>query len=240
MGRLFLLLACLPLSALAAADGGVAPPLSVTARALTDKVKLGEPFDVQVVITHLSDQRLDLDVPDEQGAFDLVTQTRKRVDGPASSTTTFTVSFSGFELGKQKTPALTFQIASPDGQGQVTQPGLDVEIVGTLPPEAEKSGAGLFDVRPPEDVPIRTWRLLYALAIGAAVAGLAWFVLKQLRQRASRPAISLAPSLPLHLRTRNALDALRKEDLPASGRAREFYFRLSEIVRQYLGERLRL
>ena len=36
---------------------------------------------------------------------------------------------------------------------------------------------------------------------------------------------------------RKALDALRTEDLPGKGRVREYYFRLSEIVRGYLGER---
>ena len=39
------------------------------------------------------------------------------------------------------------------------------------------------------------------------------------------------------MRAREALDALRAEDLPGKGRVREFYFRLSEIVRGYLGER---
>ena len=45
------------------------------------------------------------------------------------------------------------------------------------------------------------------------------------------------PLAPLDVRTREALNALGKENLPAKGQVKEFYFRLSEILRGYLGER---
>src|SRR5262249_46378554 len=59
---------------------------------------------------------------------------------------------------------------------------------------------------------------------------------------AKRPRRLTAPQRvlePLDVRTLGALDALRSEDLPSEGRFREFYFRLSEILRAYLGERYR-
>jgi hypothetical protein len=39
------------------------------------------------------------------------------------------------------------------------------------------------------------------------------------------------------VRVRQSLDALKREDLPGRGLTKDFYFRLSEIVRGYLGER---
>ena len=45
------------------------------------------------------------------------------------------------------------------------------------------------------------------------------------------------PVLPLEDRTRAALRTLQAENLPEKGRTREFYFRLSEILRSHLGER---
>ena len=45
------------------------------------------------------------------------------------------------------------------------------------------------------------------------------------------------PAIPAHVRARRSLEALLSEDLPSRGKQREFYFRLSEVVRRYLGER---
>jgi hypothetical protein len=213
------------------------PPLAVHTRATPDKAKLGEPFTVEVVLTHTKDQRYDLKPVTDDSAFDVGETERSRVDGKDSATTTFTLHVSGFELGKKKTPQLSFEVATPDAVGTFSTPGVDVEIVGTLPKDAEKTGAGLFDIRNPEDVPVRTWRLLYGLG-ALALAGLAAYLLRRYLKR-ERPA-DLEPAKPkeaLEVRVRQALDKLRAEDLPQKGRVREFYFRLSEIVRSYLGER---
>src|SRR6185295_12961703 len=56
-----LLLVCLLFSAPSAlAEDAPLPPLQVNARAVPDKVKVGEPFTVEVVVTHALDQRYDL------------------------------------------------------------------------------------------------------------------------------------------------------------------------------------
>jgi hypothetical protein len=86
-------------------------------------------------------------------------------------------------------------------------------------------------------VPVRTWRLLYALAGLAGALALGYLLYRYAkRPRAVKGAPIEAPK-PLHTRTLAALDALRTEGLPAQGRVKEFHFRLSEILRGYLGER---
>jgi hypothetical protein len=236
LSRSLLVISALLASSAFAADPPL-PPLAVNMRAVPDKVKLGEPFTVEVVITHTQEQRYDLKPLTGDSAFDVAESERSRVDGKESATTTFTLHMSGFELGKKKTPQLSFEVAAGTNIGTFSTPGVDVEIVGTLPADAEKSGAGLFDIRPPVDVAVRTWRVLYALAALTALGLLAWALRRYLKR--ARPLVD-APQKPLEsieVRTRNALDALRAEELPQKGRVREFYFRLSEIVRAYLGER---
>lgn len=214
------------------------PPMQVHVRASPDKVKLGEPFAVEIVITHDPAQRYELVTPaGDLGDFDFAGQERSRVDGKSESTTTVKVRLSAFALGKLKTPALTFDVAAPEGQVQFPVAGTDVEIVSSLPPEAEKEGANLMDVRPPEEVPVRTWRLLYAL-LGALAAGLlGWALYKYFTRPKPIAPAALAPREPLDVRAMKALDALAAENLPSQQRFKEFYFRLSEIVRGYLGER---
>lgn len=237
MGRLctFLLTLCLLGPGLAAA-AEVPPPVDIKARPLVGTAKLGEPFQVEITITHDPSLRYDTQLPDDAGAFDVTNVERKRKDVGGQAVTTFTVSMAGFELGHKTTPTLVFDATAPDAAGKLSVPGVSIEITSVIAPDAQQKGTSLFDVKPPEEVPVRTWRLLWVLGIALAVAGLSYLVLKLLKRRRLTAAQAPAVVLPLDQRTKAALDALRQEDLPAKGRPREFYFRLSEIVRSYLGE----
>jgi hypothetical protein len=216
--------------------GTLAPPRQLLVRAQPEKVQLGEPFTLEVVITHEKAQRIDLHPPGDLGDFDLLESGRQRVDGPESSTTTFQLKLSAFTLGKQKTPDFTFDVVQGPLFATVPAAGTEIEVLSTLPADAAKSGAGMFDIRPPEAVPVRTWRLLIALAAVLAGAAVSFALYRYLK----RPRAVFVPAKPveaLHVRTLALLDALRAEDLPGKGRAQEFYFRLSESLRRYLGER---
>ncbi len=212
-----------------------ASPLDVSVRVDPRQVRIGDPFVYEVVITHPKDHRYELAVPQETGDFELLDQTRQRQDGPGSATTTFRVRMSAFALGSVEVPALPFDVATPEGPKRFTAPGQVVDVTSTLPPEAEGKGADLFDYKPPEEVPIRSWRLVFTVLGALAAAVLAWLLLRWWRSRPRRVVVT--PQLPLDVRARKALDALKAEDLPARGQVKEFYFRLSEIVRGYLGER---
>lgn len=215
-------------------------PLSASLTATPEKVKLGEPFTYKVVLTHKPDQRYELTRTSDLGDFELITQTRHRDDHAGTSTTTFELKMALFALGSHPLPDLTFEVTDGAGTHRYVTHGGSVEGISTLPPEAAKQGAGLEDIKPNEVVPIASYRLLWGLlgliALGAfAYAGYRMY--RRLRARALIPPP--IPPRPLHERTLSALDALKSESLPAQGRAREFYFRLSEILRGYLGERFR-
>ncbi len=218
------------------ADGGVALPFRVQSHVTPAVVKLGEPFVVEIVITHDKAQRYELPPPGDLGAFEYVSQDRQRADGPDSSTTTFQVTLQGFELGKQRTPMLELELSDPNGVVKMPVSGTDVEIASSLPPDAKDQGADLYDVRQPEEVPVRTWRLLWALLAAVLTALIAFAVIRYLQR--PKPVITTParPPEPAHVRARAALDALAKQNLPAQGKVKEFYFRLSEIIRSYLGE----
>ena len=234
--QVVLLLVHLAAGQLDAADGGVLPPLRVQSHVMPVRAQLGEPFVVEIVITHEKTQRYELPIPGDLEAFEYVSQQRDRVDGPDSSTTTFKVSLQGFELGKQRTPTLQFELTDPAGIAKMPVSGTDVEIVSSLPADSKDTGADYYDVRKPEQIPVRTWRLIYALLIGLAVALLAYGVFRYLNRPKPVIAAPVKPLEPAHVRARQALDALAKQNLPGRGRVREHYFRLSEIIRGYLGE----
>jgi hypothetical protein len=217
-------------------DGGLAPPQRLQTRASPDTVQLGEPFDVEVVVTHDPAQRYELPTPSDLGDFDYRGVDRSRLDGPTSSTTTFKVHLAAFALGEQRTPPLRLSVNEGGRLEQIDASGVKVTVTSTLPPDADQKGADLLDVRPPQEVPIRSYRLLYALAIALAV-GLTTYLLFRWWRRPKALVTATQPLVPLHIRTQQALDLLAQENLPLQGKTKAFYFRLSEILRGYLGEK---
>lgn len=225
-------------------DGGVAgdgnankvEPWDVNGRVIPRQARIGEPFVYMLTFTHSKNQRFELVPPKELESFEVLEQSRQRQDGANGSVTTFLLKMSAFELGVLPLPQLTFELTAPGVSQTVAVPGMEMEIIPTLPKDADKKGASLFDYQPPTEVPIRSWRLLYVLAGLLAAGLLTWGLVKWLRR--PRPEkVAVKPLVPLDVRTRQALSSLNAEELPAKGRVKEFYFRLSEILRAYLGER---
>ena len=238
---LSLLLAVTPV--LAPVDAGTVKPLEpvvplrIERTATPLQAPLGTPFVYELVLQHLPTQRYELRAPKDLGPFELLEVQRSRLDGKDRATTRFRLKMSLFELGKHTLPTLTFDVTDADGVRPYVTEGIEVEAVSALPPDAQQKGAELMDIKGPEEVPIRSYRLLWGALglIAAAVGGV--FLYRYLKRPRPLKAELLPPPLPLATRTRNALEALREENLPAHARGREFYFRLSDIVRAYLGER---
>ncbi|MBN1206769.1 MAG: hypothetical protein JXB05_17940 [Myxococcaceae bacterium] len=221
------------------AGGGAAAevaPWDAQGRVVPHQARIGEPFTYELILTHAKEQRFELVPPKELEQFEVLEQTRQRQDGASGSVTTFRLKMSAFELGKLTLPQLSFELTAPGVSQAVAVPGMEVEVLPTLPPDADDKGASLLDFQPPTEVPIRSWRLVWILLGLLATGLLAWALVKWLRR--PRPeVVAVKPLASLDVRTRQALDTLKSEDLPAQGRVKDFYFRLSEIIRGYLGER---
>ena len=211
-------------------------PWDVKGRVLPLETHIGEAFTYELVFTHAKDQRFELVAPKEQEQFEVLEQSRQRQDGANGSVTTYRLKMSAFELGTLTLPELVFELTAPGANQRVSVPGMKVDVRPTLPQNAEEEGAGLFDYRAPIEVPIKSYRLLWILLGVLAACLLGWALVKWLRR--PRPeTVAVKPLAPLDVRTREALDRLKSENLPAKGHVKDFYFRLSEIIRGYLGER---
>jgi hypothetical protein len=241
---LLLLLLCtaaLPARAQAPAAAASAAQARVEPRAFRSSVEpaqvlLGEPFVYTLVVTHAPAQRWELAPPRELGAFELLEQQRERSEAAEGSVTTFRLKMAAYELGALTLPRLTFDVAEPGKSARFTPEPITVQVGSTLGDDAQAKGAQLEDLKAPTEVSVRSWRLVWGV-LGALAVGLAlWALVRALRRR--RVAVPPpAPPLALEVRTHQALSALQAERLPEQGRGREFHFRLSEILRGYLGER---
>jgi hypothetical protein len=237
--RVFAQAAVGPASPPPAADAGIeraVEPLSVDRQVIPEAVRLGDPFVYRITLHHPRGQRWELRTPRDLGGYELLEQSRTRSDGKTESTTTYLLKMALFELGAHVLPTLTFDVLDASGAGVARLDGPDIEGKSSLPKDADQLGAKLQDIKPNEDVPVRSWRLLWLLAGALAAAALAWLAIRAWRNRPRRPALG-APPLPLEVRTLQALSALEAEGLPERGLQREFHFRLNGLVRAYLGER---
>lgn len=223
----------------AQSDAGVrtVEPIAVADDVQPKTAKLGEAFVRTIVITHPRNERYELRVPNDLGAFELLSHERRRQDGSDKATTEFTLKMSAFEIGQLTLPPLIFDVTTPDGLATYTSGTNGIEIVSSLPPDADKTGADLYDIRPPEAVPVPNYALLWGGLIALAMAALAYVLYRWWKRPRPERLAPAGPPLPLEVRTRQALDQLRAEKLPERGLIKDFYVRLSEIVRGYVGQR---
>lgn len=215
-------------------DAGSVPP-RISPVLSAEKARLGEPFTYTVTVVHSPDERWELRPPSDLGAFGLRSSGRQRTDSAGQSTTTFKLELALFELGEHTLPTLVFDVVGGGSARTASVAGAMVEGTSSLPPDAAANGAQLMDIKPNADVPVRTYRLLWVLlALAVLLAAALWLRRHLAERRDRRPP---PPPRPLVERTRKALEALRAEGLVEKGLVREFHFRLSEILRGYLGER---
>src|SRR6185295_8103746 len=178
-----LAIAALALGAADAKAPALFRPLAFQHRAVPDKVRLGDPLVYELQITHPADQRYELRPPRDLADLELTGTERGRADDQGKAVTTFKLHMAAFALGKQKLPDLVFDVISGDGSsGTFETHGAEVEVVPTISPTAAQNGEPLYDIQPPTEVPVRTWRLLWALAALLAAAALGYAASRFLRR----------------------------------------------------------
>ena len=94
------------------------------------------------------------------------------------------------------------------------------------------------DVKPPVDLPpnyfflFAVFLLSFLLIIGLAVC----YFLRKFKKQKARPQIIKPP----HVIAFERLEELRKKNLPAAGKIKEFYSELSDIIRRYIEDRFKI
>jgi hypothetical protein len=209
-------------------------PLAIQQRVEPSQVKIGQPFTRTIAITHPLAHRYELLVPADSADLEILDHSRHREDRGDRAITTFTLRMAAFALGKLSLSPLAFEVSTPEGPRAFTSDPATIDVVATVAEGGRD--AELRDIRPPEAVPVPNYTPAWILLGAAAAAALALLAWRWWRRARPAQAIS-APPRPLEVRTREALEALWRENLPSQGRIKEYYSRLSEIVRGYVGER---
>ncbi|MCC6333134.1 MAG: hypothetical protein IT380_03985 [Myxococcales bacterium] len=167
--RAWLLVAALA-APLAFAQAQPAP--HVTQVLSSRQVKLGEPFELDVSVTHPKGQRWALEVPNELGAFTVLERKTATAPDGAHAVTHLVLKLGLYEPGKHVVPAMTLREAL-SGQALPLSQDAEVEGLSTL---AKDDPGTLRDVAPPRPL-FELDPTKVAAAVGAALVGLGLLLL---------------------------------------------------------------
>jgi hypothetical protein len=115
-------------------------------------------------------------------------------------------------------------------------PEIFIEIATTLDADA----SDVRDITPPVGLDKNYFRLYIIIAIVLGVLALVAIVLHYVYNRKNRETESIAEPLSAHQIAYNELESLRAMNLISKGQIKEYYYRLSNIVRHYIENRFKL
>ena len=213
--------------------------LPFQARVEKAEVQLGQPFGYQIEVRHAPGVTVSLPATLPSGAFRMEPGKCRREEAEAEVVTTCSIRLALFALGPNDVPEIGLVVNGPGGASTLAVPGPRVTAQGLLDPNAPPEKLALRDLAPTSPLMVRTLRLVWwtlgALA-ALAIAAAGWSAWRAARRR----PVEAPPPLPPHERLERRLDQLEADRLGERGQSRAHFYRLSEIVREYLGALLGL
>jgi hypothetical protein len=190
-----------------------------------EAVTLGVPFTVKASLPQAAGQAPTLaEVRSSTAAFAVI--------GVKEQPAGFEVAVLPLDLGKQSL-TLAWSFKGPAGATE----SLDTQVALTVAePETVKQNPEPMDIKPPW----RARRLWWPWLLAAAIVAAAVFLWRARKRRSQSPMGDPAPAVDLRTPEQAAQDelsALESSGLWAEGRHKDFYLRLSEIIRRYLERR---
>lgn len=218
------------------------PPIAAVAHADRNEITIGDKIKFGIRVTYKDgvvprfpelDQQLGVFTVKKMGVAEVP---KKEKDGR------FTVDcyyvLSSYEIGHQSIPPLKISYQGTQGEGEVVTNEISIDIKGVL--QGDEISGDIKDIIPPADVPASFKRLLSWIGAVFTVLLLSgiifWLITKRKKKMQERELIVKLP----HEIAYELLEGLLKEDLVAKGFIKEYYYRLTGIVRHYIENRFDL
>ena len=218
-----------------------AVPLALDVQVAPEEISLGEHVVVRIAVDHdLRDvyalpgfDPAPLAVP--QGAPPVRVH-REEVAGHAR--TVFAFALADYGSLTPRLPDLTLHVTGPDGERTLTIRGRPLKFRSLIQEEGAPSNEmAHHGPKPPVPVLVRSLLWLWLL-LGLVAAGAATLALRSWLRRKELPAAQVAALVEADDLALERLAALKSDAPWKRGDGRSTIFRLSEIVRGYLGARL--
>lgn len=226
------------LSLLAPAALRAEPSISIQNEASPREVYIGDRIQYNLAVTFSTDVALAPVDFSSLGDFELLSissMTTKAKDAEKFINGT-TIILTTFSTGTLRIPAFTVRFASPGVEPQEAKTQeIEIKVKSVL---EEKGDLGnLQPLKGLYNFPSYLWVwILLGILIAAGLVYLGW----RLRKKKGPDEKPAAPPRPPEEVAWEALHALEDADLISQGHTKEFYFRLSVILREYLEGRFQI
>ncbi|MFP4488793.1 MAG: hypothetical protein ACLFN1_05775 [Bacteroidales bacterium] len=192
-------------------------------------IKVKQPDDIRLIMPEYRDTIISNIEILSQTAVD----TARDSDGNLILDKTYNIT--SFDTGFYQIPPYYLEYQGPGGRKRFYsdyQP-LQVRRVDITPPDSTDV---IFDIKGPEKVGYAAGEIVpwILLAAGIAVAGWLLYKYMQRRDKKEEPQGPEMPDEPIHIISFRELDKLEKKRLWQAGKIKEYYSRLTEIIRYYL------
>lgn len=146
-----------------------------------------------------------------------------------------------FDSGRYQVPPVFAELKTAEGLKRFYSDYtyLDVQRTNVAPADTT---AKIFDIIEPYKAPItfgEVFSWILAILLAAAVIYFAVKLFKRFRKRDNTPEVIIIPD-PAHVIAFRELEKLREEKLWQKGEIKQYYTRLTEILRQYLENRYKV
>jgi len=205
-----------------------------------EEVTLGEPFTVTIRVEHPALDTYALPEPLRVEPLTLrAPPTAARMTNGDRAETTFTLPLVVLKSLEPKLPAIALFVDGPDGPRQLAAPETPIRLRSLVAEErAQSPEQAHHGPKPPVPVTVRSFLWAGVLAALLLFCGGLYAVRELRRRRALRPVPAAPPTSPEDEAMARLL-ALKQRRPWDRGQGRLAIFELSEIVRAYLGRRLR-
>ena len=216
-----------------------ASPLAIDVQVAPEEVTLGEHVTVTIAVDH--DARDVYSLPSFDAAPMAIPQGmpgigvhREEISGHAL--TTFVLTLVDYGTVEPKIPDLTLHVTGPDGERVLNLRGRPLKFRSLVKEEGDQSpDRAHHGPKSPVPVMVRSYLWLWILLGLAAIAAAVYFLR---RKKAVAPEVKVAPRVEFDDLALQLLSSLGADAPWKRGEGRFAIFRLSEIVRGYLGSRL--
>ena len=221
------LLRCLVVTLLLQA--GAAAATEVEVRTSPDSLTVGDPVTVELRLQAPAGAEVAFPRPQMTSRVEVL---QVETPPPEAGTWLARYKLAVYEVGDVVLPPWPVQVKADTQVAIVHTDSIRLHVASVL--DDSLAAADIREIKGqhelPVPLPLWVWIVTGVLALAAILAFIWW----QRRRRRPAPAVASAPPVPPHTEALAALRQLEAQQLPAAGKIKEHYVRLSEILRHYL------